>query len=133
VIELQMVKRMIIKGVAIAPVLVAALWLWNGSEYAVSGAVGLGMTLLNLLLAGKLIGTIAERNPKLLLAAAMLAFTLGLGILSLIAVALKAADVVYFPVTGITLVASHLVLVLWEAALTYKIDPKKTQLHAQKT
>jgi hypothetical protein len=112
---------------------IAALWLWNGSEYALSGAVGLAMTLGNLLLAGKLIGTIAERNPKLLLAAAMLAFTIGLALLSGVAAILKATDVVYFPVTGITLVVSHLVLVLWEAALTYKIDPKKSQLQPQKT
>jgi hypothetical protein len=133
VIELQMVKRMIIKGIAIAPFLVAALWLWNGSHYALSGAVGLALTLANLWIAGKLIGTIAEKNPKLLLAAAMLAFMLGLGVLSLAALALKATDVVYFPVTGVTLVVSHLVLVLWEAALTYKIDPKKSHLHAQKT
>jgi hypothetical protein len=133
VIELQMVKRMIIKGVVIAPVLVAALWLWNGSEYALSGAVGLAMTLANLWVAGRVIGGVAERNPKLLLAAAMVAFAIGLTGLTLIALALRAADLVYFPVTGITLVVSHLVLVLWEAALVYKIDPKKTQLHAQKT
>ncbi|MEA2433752.1 MAG: hypothetical protein QOG54_1209 [Actinomycetota bacterium] len=128
-----MVKRMIIKGVIVAPFLVAALWIWNGSEYALSGAVGLALTMANLWIAGKLIGTIAERNPKLLLAAAMLAFMLGLGVLSIAALALKATDVVYFPVTGVTLVVSHLVLVGWEAALTYKIDPKKSQLHAQKT
>jgi len=127
-----MVRRMVVKGLLIVPVLVTALWLWNGAEWAVSGAVGLAMTLLNLWVAGKIIGSVAERNPKLLLAAAMVAFTLGLALLTAIAFALKAADVVYFPVTGITLVVSHLGLVLWEAA-PFHVPKKSSQVHAQNT
>ena len=125
-----MVRRMVLKGLLVAPVLIAGLWLWNGADYALSGAVGLGMTLLNLWVAGKVIGSIAERNPRLLLAAAMVAFALGLALLTAIAFALKATDVVYFPVTGITLVVAHLVLVLWEAA-PFKV--KQSPLHAQNT
>ncbi|MGH9195338.1 MAG: hypothetical protein ACRD1T_06325 [Acidimicrobiia bacterium] len=132
-IELQMVKRMIIKGAAIAPLLVTALWVWNGSEYALSGAIGLGMTVLNLWLAAKVIGSVAERNPKLLMAAGMAAFAFGLALLTLIAIALKATDVVYFPVTGFTLVGSHLLLVTWEAVLAFKIGQNKSPLRAQKT
>lgn len=122
-----MVKRMIVRGLCLAPVLVTGLWLWNGADYAISGAAGLAMTLINLLLAARIIGGVAENNPKLLLPAAMLAFTLGLAILSAIAFALKASDVVNFPVTGITLVVAHLVLVLWEAAGAYKIKPTAVQ------
>jgi hypothetical protein len=127
-----MVRRMVVKGLMLAPVLVAVLWLWNGADWAFSGAVGLAMTLLNLWVAGKIIGTVAERNPKLLIAAAMVAFTLGLAVLTLIAVALKAADVVYFPVTGITLVVCHLGLVLWEAA-PFHVPKKSSQLNTQNT
>jgi hypothetical protein len=129
VIELQMVHRMVKKGLLLAPLLIAALWLWNGWEYAFAGAVGLAMTLLNLWIAGKVIGSIAEHSPRLLLAGAMVAFTLGLAVLTGIAFALRAADVVYFPVTGITLVGSHIVLVLWEAAATYKLGPNKSPVH----
>ncbi|MEA2517199.1 MAG: hypothetical protein QOG16_1037, partial [Actinomycetota bacterium] len=70
-IELQMVKRMIVRGLYLAPALALALWLWNGSTYALSGAVGLGLTLLNLFIAGQLIGYVAENSPRLLLPAAM--------------------------------------------------------------
>ncbi len=118
-----MVKRMIVRGLYLAPLLFAALWLWNGSEYALSGLVGLAMTLANLWLAAQVIGRVAENNPKLLLAAGMIAFALGLAILTLIAIAVKATDVVNFPVTGITLIVAHMVLVLWEAAGAYKIKP----------
>ena len=47
------------------------------------------------------------------------AFTLGLAVLTAIAFALQKLDIVNFTVTGITLVCSHLVLVLWEAARAY--------------
>ena len=114
-IELQMVRRMIFRSLYVAPVLFLGLWLWNGSEYALSGAIGLAMTLLNLLFAARVIGGVAENSPRLLLPAAMVAFTLGLAILTGIAFVLKATEIGYFPVTGLTLVGSHLLLVAWEA------------------
>jgi hypothetical protein len=77
------------------------------------------MTIGNLWLSARIIGGVAEKNPKLLLAAAMIAFTLGLAVLTAIAFALQAFDLVTFEVTGITLIVSHLVLVLWEAARAY--------------
>ena len=129
-VELQMVRRMIVRSLYLAPVLVACLWLWNGGHYAFSGFVGLAMTLLNLLLAARVIGGVAETSPRLLLPAAMVAFTLGLALLTGIAFALRAVDLVYFPVTGLTLVGSHLLLVLWESAAAAKL-PKNTQVHAR--
>lgn len=110
-----MVKRMMVRGLYLAPLLVAALWLWNGSLYAVSGAVGLGLTLLNLFFAAAIIGRVAETTPRLLMVAAMLAFTVGLALVTAISYLLKTADLIYFPVTGFTLIVSHLLLVGWEA------------------
>jgi hypothetical protein len=122
-IELQMVKRMIARGLYLAPVLVLALALWNGSEYAVSGAAGLALTLLNLFIAAGVIGYVAENSPRLLLPAAMVAFTLGLGVITGISFVLKSTGVVYFPVTGFTLIGTHLLLVIWEAAASRDKTP----------
>ncbi|MGH2731012.1 MAG: hypothetical protein ACRDJI_10455 [Actinomycetota bacterium] len=123
-IELQMVRRMAYRGLLLSPLVVGGLAFWNGTEYAFSGAVGLGMTLLNLWLSARIIGGVAERSPKLLLPAAMATFAFGLLLLTGIALALTATDAVYFPVTGFTLVGSHLGLVLWEAAGAYqKVEP----------
>lgn len=127
-----MVRRMIVRSLYLAPVLVVSLFVWNGAGYAFSGLVGLAMTLLNLLLAARVIGSVAENTPRLLLPAAMVAFTLGLAVLTGIAFALRAADLVYFPVTGLTLVGSHLLLVLWEGARGYNVADN-TQVQAQKT
>jgi hypothetical protein len=124
VIELQMVRRMTLRGLAVAPLLVGALWLWRGSLYGVSGAAGLIMTLANLWLAAHIIGRVAESSPHLLLPAALASFALGLLVLTGAGYVLQASDVVSFPVTGFTLIGSHLGLVLWEASSAYRrADP----------
>ena len=129
-IELQMVKRMIVRGLYLAPILIAGLWLWNGFEYAFSGAVGLGLTLLNLFLAAQVIGRVAENSPRLLLPAAMVAFTLGLAVVTAISFVLKSTGTIYFPVTGFSLIGSHLLVVGWEAAGSYKVGPnRRVQAH----
>lgn len=127
-----MVKRMIVRGLLASPLLIAALWLWDGPTAALSGAAGMAMTLGNLWLAGRVIGGVAETNPRLLLPAAMVAFSIGLAALTGIAFGLKASGAVDFPITGFTLIGSHLVLVLWEAAGAYRIDPNRSQVHTQK-
>jgi hypothetical protein len=119
VIELQMVRRMAFRGLLIAPFVIALLAAFGGVRYGVSAAAGLAMTVLNLWLSGRIIGGVAERNPELLLPAGLATFTLGLLLLTGIALGLRAAHLVYFPVTGIVLVGSHLLLVLWEAAGAY--------------
>jgi hypothetical protein len=115
-IELQMVRRMSRRAAVLAGPVVLALGLWGGVSFALSGAAGLGMALLNLWLAGRIIGGVADSNPQLLLAAGMATFFLGLIVLTVLAWALQTFDIVSFPVTGITLVTAHLGLVLWEAS-----------------
>lgn len=111
-----MVRRMATRALFAGPVVVAALWLWQGSEYALSGAVGIAMTLLNLWLSARIIGKVAENNPQMLMPAALATFALGLMLLTAIAFVLRSMDAIAFPVTGFVLIGSHLGLVLWEAA-----------------
>jgi hypothetical protein len=118
-IELAMVRRITIKATVAAPPLLACLWVLGGPRYAWSGAVGLVMTLANLWLAARIIGSVAEKNPSLLLVAGLAAFGFGMALLTGIAVLLETRDVVFFPVTGLVLVGGHLILVLWEASGAY--------------
>jgi hypothetical protein len=118
-IELAMVRRMVRRASFLGPPVIAALWILGGSRVGVSAAIGLAMTLLNLWLAGRIIGGIAERKPHLLFVAGMAAFVLGLIVLTAIAAVLQALEVVDFVVTGLVLIISHLGLVLWEAAGAY--------------
>jgi hypothetical protein len=130
-----MVHRMLRRGSLVAPVVVAALWIWQGTDFALSVAVGIGMALANLWLAGRVIGGVADNKPQLLLAGAMAAFTLGLAFLTGIALALQAADIVTFKITGVALIVTHLGLVLWEAARAYPtnnaLSPSTSALKAR--
>ena len=84
-IELQMVRRMVLRALAIAPIVIGALWIAGGTEYALSAAIGIGLTILNLWLSARLIGAVADRNPQLLMPVAMATFMLGLLVLTGIA------------------------------------------------
>ncbi len=118
-IEVQMVRRMTKRALILAPIVVAVLALFGSSTWALSAAVGVAMTLGNLWLAARIIGGVAEHNPQLLLPAALAAFALGLAALVGVSLALRGADLIYFPVTGFVLIGTHFVLVLWEAAGAY--------------
>jgi hypothetical protein len=111
-----MVRRMTVRALILAPFVAGILALFGGTEYAVSAAVGIGLTLLNLWIAARIIGTVADRTPQLLLPAGLGAFAFGLLLLPGIALLLRGAQVVFFPVTGFVLVGSHMLLVLWGAA-----------------
>jgi hypothetical protein len=123
-IEAQMVRRMALRGLILAPFVVGALGAWGGWLWAFSAAVGLALTIGNLWLAGRLIGGVAESSPHMLLPIGLVTFTVGLLLLTLVSVGLKAAGAIYFPVTGFVLIGTHLVLVLTEAGVAYKkIEP----------
>jgi hypothetical protein len=123
-----MVRRMTRRALLLAPVVVVLAGIFGDLESAWSAAIGIAMTLMNLWLAARIIGGVAENSPQLLMAAGLGAFALGLLILTGIALALRSAQVVFFPVTGLVLVGSHLLLVLWEAAGAYgKIDSSSEQ------
>jgi hypothetical protein len=111
-----MVKRMAIRALFLAPVVVGAIGAWGGWLWAFSAAVGLGLTVGNLWLSARIIGGVAESSPQLLLPVGLATFTLGLLLLTGITIGLKAIDAIYFPVTGFVLIGSHLLLVLGEAA-----------------
>jgi hypothetical protein len=132
VIELQMVYRMVKKGVLIAPLVVLPFFIWGGVDEGVSALIGIVMALLNLLLSARIIGGVAENKPGLLLPAAMFAFMLGLGILTAIAFGLEALDFVTFKITGLVLIGTHLGLVLWEAAGAYPVKNVSSPSHGMK-
>lgn len=118
-IEAAMVRRMALRAAVAGPVPIAALWALLGPEAAWSAALGIAMTLLNLWLAARILGAVAERAPQLLLPAGLGAFALGLAVLTAIALVLTRADAADFVITGLALVVSHLGLVLWEATGAY--------------
>jgi hypothetical protein len=118
VIELAMVRRMIKRGLLLAVPTIVVLGLIGGPPWALSAAIGIALTLGNLWLAGRIIGGLAENAPQMLMVGGMGAMFVGLAVLTVVALGLKQVDYLSFPVTGITLLAVHVVVVTWEAAVT---------------
>lgn len=115
-IEVAIVRSMVRRGLLLSPVAVAVLALLGGTAWAASGAAGLALTLVNLWVAGRVIGGLAENRPDLLLAAAVLAMLVGLGVVGAGLVAVSRVDLLDVKVAGVSLSAAHLLLVGWEAS-----------------
>lgn len=122
-----MVLRMLKRGLFLAPLLALALYLAGGFEWAASGLIGLALTMGNLWFAGRVLGGVAENNPQALMGAAFAVLGIGLIGLSAAAIGLKQIDQINFPVTGITLVLSHIVLVTGEAFGSFLKLPSKAE------
>lgn len=123
-----MVRRMIVRGLLLAPVVVAGPWLLGGGPASLSAGLGVVLVVLNLALAGRIIGGVAENRPDLLMAAAMAALTVGLVLVVVAAQVLEQIRIVDFAITGVVFAGGHLALVTWEAADAFlKIDSTDRQ------
>ena len=123
-----MVRRMIRRGLLFAPLVIALLWAVGGLDYALSAAAGIALTLVNLWLAGRIIGGLAENRPELLVVGGIGALAAGMGLVVVSLLLLRNVEYLDLTVSGLVLIGSHLVVVLWEAADAFlKIDPEKKQ------
>jgi hypothetical protein len=129
-IELTMVKRMIKRGLLLAPVVIAMLAVFGGLEWALSAAIGMALSIFNLWLAARLIGGMAENKPELIPAAGFAAFILALALLVVAALVIKQIESLDFPVTGLVLIGAHLTLVTWEAANAFLRLPAESETGA---
>lgn len=125
-IELAMVRRMLTRGMVILVLTAGVLSVVGDPKDSLSGALGVAMALLNLWVAGRIIGGIAENAPHLLMPAALASFVFAALLLTVSGVLLRGNSIVDFKIIGLALVSSHLLLVTWEAATSLlKIDPGK--------
>lgn len=112
--EPVLARDMAKRAVLLAPLLVlasAAVW---GTSGATSSAYGLGLVLLNFLLAAWMLSTAARISYALLMGAALFGFVLRLGLVSAAVLLVKDAGWVEPVALGLTLVVSHLGLLFWE-------------------
>lgn len=132
-IELAMVKRMIRRGLVLAPLVIAVLAAFGGFEWGLSAAIGMAFTLFTLWLSGRLIGGMAENKPELVAIAGLAAFIVTLALLVVVALVIQQIESLYFPVTGLVLIGAHLTLVTWEAANAFLRLPKSDSDAAAKS
>lgn len=126
-VELELVRRMLRRGLLLGPGATLAAYLLGSSGSAAAVALGIALALANLWLAGRVLGGLAENHPELLLAGALGTFVLGLAALSGAALALRRVDGLDLPSALLALLATHLVLVTWQAADSFLRLPKSPE------
>lgn len=132
-IELDMMRRMVRRGLLLAPAAMLLVWVFAGDAAVIGMAAGTILALGNLYVAGRVIGGVAENSPHLLLAGAMGAFIIGMGGLLLAAFTMKNIEWLNLPAAGIALIATHLILVMWEAAQQFLKMPSDNDPHRAST
>lgn len=113
--ERGIVADMLRRGVKFVPMwLLFTLLLW-GPDGAASAAYGIGLIFANFIAAAALLTWAGRISPTALMVAALGGFILRLGVLTVAVIAASKISV-FAPVPlGITIIVSHLGLLIWES------------------
>jgi hypothetical protein len=112
--ERQVARDMARRGLPLAPVpivLCGLVWGWAG---AASAAFAVTLVIANFAAAAWMLATAARINYALLMGVALFGYLLRLALISVAVLAVRDASWVEPVALGLTLVASHLGLLIWE-------------------
>ncbi len=132
--EPMVAKDMVRRGLPFVPALLLLAALPWGADGVASAAYAVTIVLANLLLAAWMLSAAARISYGFLMGAALFGFLLRLGLVSIAVLAVKDAAWVEPVALGVTLIVTHLALLLWELryvsiSLAYpglKPTPKET-------
>jgi hypothetical protein len=113
-VEQEIVRDMIGRAAWAAPALVAVCGLAWGFDGALSSAFAVVLVLVNFLVAAAMLGWAARISLALLMGAAMFGYLLRLGLISAAVLLVKDQPWVQLWALGLTLIVTHLGLLLWE-------------------
>lgn len=102
------------RGLLVAPVLILAAGLGWGVAGAWSAAFAVGLVLVNFLLAAALLGWAARISLAMLMGTALGGYILRLGLITAAVFAVRHQSWVELVPLGLTLIVTHLGLLLWE-------------------
>jgi hypothetical protein len=113
-VEAQVAGDMVKRMLPVLPVLVLVAGLIWGPDGAASGAFAVALVLANLALSAALLGWAARISLALLMGAALGGFALRLFLLAAVVWLVKDQPWVDITALGLTLVVTHLGLLIWE-------------------
>ncbi len=113
--ETEIARDLARRAVPVAPVLIAACGLGWGIEGALSSAYAVALVVANFLVAAALMAWAAKISVGMLMGTVLAGYLLRLGALTLAVVAVRHAAWVELLPLGLTLVVTHLGLLVWEA------------------
>ena len=110
----QVAKDLARRGVMVAPIAVMLGAVFWGSDGALSVAYGLGIVIVNFLLAAWSLGWAARISLALMGAVALFGFLIRLGLITVAVLVVRSAAWVELVPLGLTLIITHLGLLFWE-------------------
>lgn len=119
-VEAVLARHTVARAVYVGPILIAVFWLTGGRDGAWSAALGLGLVVVNFLLAGAMLSISAKISLAVYHAAALFGFFLRLGLMVLTAVLIAQLVPIDRIAFGISAVAAYLVLLSLEAVAVSK-------------
>jgi hypothetical protein len=114
-VERQVVSDMIRRSLPALPLLVVVAGVFWGVDGALSAAFAIGLVLVNFLLAATLLTAGARISMAMFALAAMGGFVLRLALITIAVLVVKDQSWVELVPLGLTLIATHLGLLVWEA------------------
>lgn len=112
--EVEVTKDISRRGLMVAPVVIAICAVIWGGNGAWSAAYGLGLVILNFVLAGAIITVTARISFGLMMGGIMFGYLLRLGLIVGAVWLVKDAAWISLPALGATIIVTHLGLLAWE-------------------
>lgn len=113
-VEREVARDLVKRGLYVVPGIVAASALLWGAAGAASAGYAVGLVLVNFVVAAALLAWAARISLGLLMGVALFGFLLRLGLVTLAVLLVRDAGWVERTPLGITLVVTHLGLLVWE-------------------
>ena len=112
--EVEISRDMIRRGLIVAPVLIAVCGVVWGLHGVWSSAYGVAIVLVNFAIAAGLIAGTARISLGLMMGAILFGYLIRLGLVLLAFVLVKDASWMSRPALGLTVIVTHLGLLVWE-------------------
>jgi hypothetical protein len=112
--ETEIAHDLVRRGLPVLPVLVAVGALVAGVDGALSAAFAIALVVGNFLLSAYLVAGAARISLSMVMGAVLFGYLVRLAIITGAVLAVKDMGWVHLPVLGLTLIATHLGLLLWE-------------------
>ena len=113
-VEKAVAFDMIKRGAPLLPLVVAGAGLVAGFDGALSAAFAVGVVLVNFVISAFLMGWAARISPGVLMATVLFGFLVRMLLVTAAVVAVKDLDWVNLMVLAVTLLVTHLGLLVWE-------------------
>ncbi len=112
--EVEISRDMIRRGLIVAPILIAICGVIWGMDGVWSSAYGVAIVLVNFAIAAGLIAFTARISLGLMMGAILFGYLVRLGLVLLAFVLVKDAGWISRPALGLTVIVTHLGLLIWE-------------------